>query len=124
MNTMPRPILTKIDGLEHFKQLLDENPGLLIIKFGAEWCQPCREIKNYIHSIFSRMPPTIQPVIVDVDESIEIYSFLKSKRMIPGVPAILCYYKGNRNYVPDDSVIGASSQHLNLFFERCSKRIS
>ena len=124
MNITSRPILEKIDGIEHFKQLLNNNPGLLIIKFGAEWCQPCRQIKNDIYSIFSRMPPTIQPVIVDVDECIEIYSFLKSKRMIPGVPAILCYYKGNKNYVPDDSLIGANNLQLNMFFERCFKKIS
>ena len=38
--------------------------------------------------------------------------------MINGIPAILCYYKDNHNYVPDDIVIGADVPQINAFFTR------
>ncbi len=38
--------------------------------------------------------------------------------MINGIPAILAYYAGNTNYVPDDSVAGADPSGVNAFFDR------
>ena len=58
-------------------------------------------------------------VVVDVDESFELYGFLKQKKMINGIPAILAYYTGNVTYIPDDSVVGADANQVRMFFERC-----
>ena len=45
--------------------------------------------------------------------------FLKGKRMINGIPTILCYKKGNIEYAPDDSFVGADLNALDSFFKRC-----
>ena len=116
---MPLQIITVIKDRNHFLQLLQENPGLFIIKFGAEWCGPCKKIEKQVHEWIDKMPMTVQCAIIDVDENFDVYAFLKSKKMVNGIPAILCYNKGNTNYIPDDCVIGADPKQINLFFERC-----
>ena len=113
------PIIKKVESVERFRDILVNNPGIVIVKFGATWCGPCRKIDPDVNDIFSKMPATAQCIILDIDESIEIYSFLKSKRMINGVPVLLCYKKGNVNYIPNDIVVGANKDQLMMFFDRC-----
>ena len=116
---MPLQILTEIRNVAHFAEILKTNPGIIIIKFGAEWCGPCKQIERLVFDSFSRMPNNVQCFIIDVDICFDIYSFLKTKKMLNGIPALLCYYKENINYIPDDSVIGANVPQLNMFFQRC-----
>jgi thiol-disulfide isomerase/thioredoxin len=112
------PILTEIENRNHFAELLKQNPGLFIIKFGADWCGPCKKIEGLVHEWFNKTNDKVQCAVIDVDESFDIYAFLKSKKMVNGIPAILCYYKDNHNYVPDDIVIGADVPQINAFFTR------
>ena len=111
-------IITEIKSLPAFAQLLQSNPGLIIIKFGATWCAPCKRLEKQVYKWFEKLPKNVQCVIVDVDVSIDVYSFLKKKKMINGIPAILCYTRGNLNYVPDDMVIGADPQAIEQFFNK------
>jgi len=120
---MPLPILTEINSKDHFVELLQKNPGLLIIKFGANWCGPCKKIEGFVHSWFDKMPETVQCMSVDIDESFEIYAFLKSKKMVNGIPVILCYEKGNLTYIPNDIVIGGDSVKVEEFFQRCCHKL-
>jgi len=112
------PILTEIENRNHFAELLKQNPGLFIIKFGADWCGPCKKIEGLVNEWFNKRNDKVQCALIDVDESFDIYAFLKSKKMVNGIPAILCYYKDNHNYVPDDIVIGADVAQVNAFFTR------
>jgi hypothetical protein len=113
------PIIKKVESVERFRDILANNPGIVIVKFGATWCGPCRKIDPDINEIFSKMPETVQCVILDIDESIEIYSFLKSKRRVNGVPVLLCYQQGNLNYIPNETVVGANKDQLLMFINRC-----
>jgi len=117
---MPRPpIITKLETLVDFQKLLIDNPGVVILKFGAEWCGPCKTIEPTVDKWYSIMPENVQCCKIDVDESFEVYGFLKSKRRINGIPAILAYKKGNINYIPDDMTAGADMNQTNAFFKRC-----
>ena len=117
------PILDKIDSVKRFSEYLQTNPGLIIIKFGAEWCGPCKLVEKQVHDWFDRMPETVQGFIIDVDESFELYAFLKTKKMVSGVPVILCYDKGTLNYIPSDSIIGADKAGIDAFFQRCLAKV-
>lgn len=112
-------LLTEIRNIQHFQEILQANPGQVIIKFGAEWCGPCKKIESQVHEWIGRMPTNIVFILLDVDECFELYAFLKTKKMLNGIPAILSYDQGNVNYIPSDSVIGADVDQVNLFFERC-----
>jgi thioredoxin 1 len=118
---MPLPIITEISSLDQFAEQLKTNPGLLILKFGATWCGPCKRIEPLVHDWLEKLPENIQFCMIDIDECFDLYVFLQKKKMINGVPGILCYYKNNLNYIPNDSVVGADANQINAFFERCIK---
>lgn len=107
--------------INNFADQIKANEGVIIFKFSAGWCGPCSRIKPLVESWVERLKgtPTIQIVYVDIDESIELYSFLKTKKRIRGVPTLLAYWKGNTNYIENDAVIGADLNQVNAFFQRC-----
>ena len=113
------PIITSVPDLDTFKTIMEKNPGLLIIKLGAVWCGPCQIIKQEVEEMFEMMPSNVQCLSIDIDENIDLYSFLKKKRVVNGVPAILCYKRGNLSNIPDDYVIGANKEKLKAFSDRC-----
>ena len=113
---MPLPIITSTVSNQDFSKLLQENPGMVIAKFGAEWCGPCKRIEELVNKCMDQMPNSIQCLIIDVDESFELYAFLKSKKIVTSLPTIVCYEKGNTSYVPNDVVVGADPSQVNIFF--------
>ena len=106
-----------------FMQLLEANNGILIFKFTAKWCGPCKTIKPLTIQMANQLRTDTILIEVDVDDCFDLYSFLKQKKMVNGIPVFLCYKKGNTTFAPDDSITGASIPDLNLFFERCSKMV-
>jgi thiol-disulfide isomerase/thioredoxin len=47
---MKLPIITYIKDKNHFTEILQTNPGLFIVKFGAEWCGPCKKIEGFFRT--------------------------------------------------------------------------
>ena len=111
--------IENVESLAEFKKILENNPGMVIVKFGAEWCKPCKTVEPSVKKWFSSMPNTVQTVLIDVDESFELYAYMKTKRMIRGIPAILMYMKGNTDYTYDDSVSSSNLTEVDAFFQRC-----
>lgn len=117
----PQPSTTQyLDGMSvlAFKDLLLQNPGHIVIKFGAEWCGPCKKIESLVDQWFSAMPESVSTHIVDIDESFELYALLKTKRQINGIPSILCYKQGNTDIIPDYAVAGLDVNQIAIFFQR------
>lgn len=112
-------IISKFDSRQDFFKLLTNNPGLVILKLGAEWCGPCKKIAPILEGFFLTSPDTVVCADIDVDESFDLYAYLKNKKMVNGIPAILCYKKGNTSFIPDDSITGADPGQLDAFFRRC-----
>ena len=59
-----------------------------------------------------------------MDESFDLYAYLKSKKMVNGIPVMLCYKKGNVSFAPDDAVTGAEPFALDAFFKRCGNHLA
>jgi len=117
-----REVMTSMEKLTDLQNALQNNPGVFIMKLGAEWCGPCKRIEGLVESCMEQAPVNVQCAVIDVDEAIEVYGFLKTKRVVNGIPAILGYYKGNLNYVPDEVVIGSDQKQVIAFFKRCYER--
>jgi len=120
---MSKQIISEIANREAFFTLLKHNTGLIILKLGAEWCGPCKTIKDVVHGFFACSPKEVICGDIDVDNSFDFYSFLKSKKMVNGIPVILCYKKGNTTFIPDDVVTGADPHLIHNFFSRCGKHL-
>ena len=114
-------VVTRLNNLTEFQNALQNNPGVFIMKLGAEWCDPCKRIEGLVKSCIEQAPANVQCAVIDVDESLDIYSFLKKNRVVNGIPAILAYYQGNMHYVPDDLVIGSDNNQVITFFQRSYK---
>ena len=120
---MSKEIISEIANRDAFFHLLQHNPGLIILKLGSSWCAPCKLIEKSVHGFFASSPPEVVCADIDVDKSFDFYSFLKYKKMVNGIPVLLCYKKGNITYIPDDIITGADSQGLHQFFIRCGKHL-
>lgn len=122
-NKTQKTIITQINNRKQFLSLLENNVGLIIIKLGASWCGPCKTISPVVNGFFASSPDTVTCCDIDVDENSDMYSFLKSKKMVNGIPALLCYKKTNIQYIPDDSVTGSDPIALDKFFKRCGEHL-
>ena len=118
-------VVTFAGTREVFFELLKMNPGVFVFKFGAEWCKPCKAIKKYIDNVSLVIPKnnTMYIYSVDVDECFDLYAYLKQKKMVSGIPALLAYKKGNSYFVPDASISGTNESDLNNFFNTCLKML-
>ena len=96
-----KEIFTEVHDREEFLAILKENPGIMVFKFGADWCAPCQTIKDDVEQYFANTSDNVFCFDLDIDESFDLYAFLKSKKMVTGVPSILAYVKGNESYASD-----------------------
>jgi len=118
MTTIPNSVKYNFANLDEFKQMVEKNQGVLVVKYGATWCGPCRTIDPILNMAYTKLPSNVQVVVVDIDDCMDVYSFMKNKRMLNGVPALTAYVRGNTSYVPDYGVTGADMPRIQQFFER------
>ena len=114
----------KDDFKEYLKNMTHD---VIIFKFHADWCGPCKAISPHVKTELtrinedSRFKKSWKLVHIDVDESFDLYAFMKRMKMVKGVPTILCYTKSgfdeDRFYVPAYSVVGAKAQPITQMFE-------
>jgi thiol-disulfide isomerase/thioredoxin len=116
---MEKTIITEFKNRQQFFELQKINPGLIIVKLGAEWCVPCKKIKDIVHGFYASSPDNVVCADINVDESFDFYAFLKARKIVNGIPALLCYKKGNTNFMPDLIHTGADPTQLDIFLKRC-----
>jgi len=96
---------------------------ILVIKFSAQWCKPCKIIKpTWDYWIQNNKQPNIIYCELDIDETMDLYIALKKFKMVNGIPALLMY-QGNlirdHWFIPDDSFVGGDVEGIKLFLNRC-----
>ena len=120
-----RPIITELNVEKLIALQTSMGNGLFIIKFGADWCGPCKKIAPTYKKFINVSTENILFADIDVDENLDLYMALKKHKMVQGIPVFLAFY-GNTDrdkwYIPDDSVIGADEKAVNDFFQRCQKK--
>jgi len=114
----------ELSNMSDYMRIVENNPGLLIIKFEADWCGPCHKIAPFFHELVQIHRDVIdQVLVVDVDSLFEIYAFMKNKKMLTGIPTLFAYYAGNTSYIPNEIVVGANIEEINAFFNRCRNHV-
>lgn len=116
---MSNSLLIACKNRKSFLDYLHNNPGAIVIYLTATWCKPCGKISGPVTELINRVScNTILCAKLDVDEYADLFTFLRSRKMVTGIPTILCYFKGNTSFVPDDSVSGSDIPSINSFFSR------
>ena len=96
---------------------------LIVLKFGAEWCKPCKLIKPTCEQWVTTCPSNVVYVDIDIDESMDLYMAFKNKKMIRGVPTILAFntmLSRDKWYIPDFSVEGGDISAVQNFLNKCT----
>lgn len=113
MATIKTPVLDRTE----FQTIINENTGVAIFKFGAEWCGPCKRSKPLFLSLVNEMPDNVVVYDIDVDESFDLYAWMKSKKQVNGIPVLLAYYNGNDTFAPNYSFTGGDDNGIKNFFD-------
>lgn len=102
----------------------------VILKFHADWCAPCNHIGPKVRAIadetaqkFAEHENKFIFIEVDVDECFDLYAFLKSKKMVRGIPTLFFYSKKiysvmeeNHIFIPQSSVSGTKENEIKQLF--------
>jgi len=103
-----------------------EKKELIVLKFTADWCGPCKQIKDLCNQFEKHKPSSIQYYEINIDESIDLYMRLKRMKMVNGIPALLAYKGGTKEhwFIPDEVHLGSDKKGLLQFFDNCLKYVS
>lgn len=116
----------KLETREDLKSFLKTSDNeITFIKFGATWCKPCHMIAPTIQTLNEQVKKAkinMNYIDLDVDKCSDLYAFMRTKKMVRGIPVIMCYKKSQYNddsfYAPCDSVTGASVPDVVNFYKR------
>ena len=109
------------------------NYKFIVMKFTATWCRPCKVIQPFIEKMVDEKIEQLNAkqkrdyflyIEVDVDVCFDLYSFLKKKKAINGIPCIYVYdveksrqtddiYK----YLPHGSFSGTDQKQIQRLFD-------
>jgi thiol-disulfide isomerase/thioredoxin len=115
-------IETEIVTRTDFINILSSNTGVVLFKFGAEWCGPCKKIESLLYELFDELPENVSVYVLDVDVCFDLFSYLKHKKMVNGIPCILAYYRGNASYAPDQCYAGTEKSEILQLFDNIKKQ--
>lgn len=117
-----------VEELMSLQKCIDtDGDKILIVKFTATWCRPCQTIKQLTHECFTNLPKNVIIAEVDVDDNMDLYMFMKKKRIVSGIPAILAWFPTQSRdqshwYMPNDSVSGSTHAEIFELFKRCNTK--
>jgi len=112
---MPNDNIVELKTRDELATFIKKHP-VVILKFTATWCGPCKRIASLVKELFSEMPSNVFMVVIDIDKARDIASYLNIK----SVPTMCNYVKGE----PMDSVIGSNSEKIISFFKKTAARTS
>ena len=109
-----------------FQELLSKlGNRVLVIKFTATWCGPCKQIQPTFVQCIKHLPANALVAEIDVDECLDLYMTFKKHKMVNAIPTFLAFFgdvKRDMWFIPDDSIIGADPKAVFQFFERCNRK--
>ena len=122
LQTMEKVVFLELEPEKLQSFLKEEKDKHIIIKFGATWCGPCKKIETVLNDCFLEMPDNVYCFDIDVDDNIELFGKLKSKKMVKTIPAILYYNckidRGDKWYLSDMSLSSSNNEDVIKFFKQ------
>lgn len=113
-----------LDQLEELIKGIDQSGDrMLVVKFYADWCGPCKRVTAICDEGFKDMRESAVKVVIDIDDQLDLYMFLKRKRVITGIPCALAWHPNKQRdaslwYIADDCVLSSDTNDTVAFFQR------
>lgn len=92
-----------------------KNHEVVIVKFKAEWCGPCKKVAPHIKTLMETFNK-INYVEVDVDDGSNIASYLK----IRSIPTIISYVNGDIHEILSSS----NTTEITNFFVKTNQYVA
>ena len=92
-----------------------KNHEVVIVKFKAEWCGPCKKVSPHIKTLMETFNK-INYVEVDVDDGSNIASYLK----IRSIPTIISYVNGDIHEILSSS----NTSDITAFFVKTNQYVA
>lgn len=96
--------IEKTSFVNYVNSNFKDKPAVLLM-FTASWCAPCKKIKRLLTPILDDVRKKATVLFIDVDThkdqngtSADFFKFLKSKRIVRGVPSLLLYIKSDNEH--------------------------
>ena len=96
---MQKQIISSFQNRDEFFNVLKRNPGLVIVKLGATWCGPCKQIGPVLDQLAAEMNGAVLITKVDVDTN----QALAQQLGVNSIPALFLF----KNGVVVDKIVGA-----------------
>ena len=74
-----------------FENAVLKNPRTVVVKFGAEWCPPCRSMDQALTELESRFSGRARFLRIDIDKKPELFA---AYRRSGGIPQIMVFRDG------------------------------
>lgn len=73
-----------------FKKDVEDEDGLVLVDFWAEWCPPCKALAPILHQLEEEMGDKVKVVKVDVDSNQQ----LAMDHGVQGIPTVKLFKNG------------------------------
>lgn len=101
-------------SIEQYNELVkaESHDFVLLVKFGAEWCAPCRAMEKSLDKLETSPQPNILKINTDKNQ------LLTDSLNICSIPTIILYYQGIRK----DVIVGCrNTEEIQKLVEKARK---
>jgi len=103
---------------QQFLDIIQSKKKPLFVKFTATWCGPCKKVKPMVDAFLTEeMKAKLTYLEIDIDDSIDVYAFMKSKRMLKSIPTLLYYDMQCKSFAPTLSISDSNENVVNSFLD-------
>jgi thiol-disulfide isomerase/thioredoxin len=107
---------------QQFLEIIKNKNKPLFVKFTADWCGPCKKIKPLVDDFLSTDIKTkLQYLEIDIDESIDVYAFMKSRKMLNSIPTLLYYDMMTFDFAPSLAISDSNPIKVGNFLDIIKK---